>query len=233
MTPDSKGSSLPEDRLWQPVTVKWFCVIFGAALAYSIVRYHFASGVPWTHFPLFILNKATSLAAVVLVASSYLIGRVIRWYDGDPILKLVVIKFCGLMGFSLACIHAFFSVCLLNPAYFAKFFDDDGRLNLAGELGLACGVIALWTLALPAITTLPTMPKALGGIRWKRSQRMGYLCLSLVLAHVVAFGLQGWMTPAKWPWVLPPISLLAAIAAAVPLGAKIWRLSARRRDSDD
>lgn len=223
---------LPEDRLWQPVTQKWFCAVFGAALAYSIVRYHVASGVSWAHFPLFILNKATSLAAVVFVACSYLIGRVIKWHNDDPKLKLVVIKFCGLMGFSLACIHAFFSVCLITPAYFEKFFDDDGRLNLEGELGLAVGVVALWALAMPAITTLPMMPKAIGGVRWKRSQRMGYLCLALVLAHMVVFGLRGWMSPKMWPWVLPPISLLAAIAAAIPLAAKLKQLAESQNASE-
>ena len=143
MSDKNEGSSLPEDRLWQPTTAKWFGVVFGAALGFSILRYHITSEVAWAHFPLFILNKATSLAAVVFVACSYLIGRVIRWHNHDPKLKLVVIKFCGLIGFSLAAIHAFFSVCLLTPAYFGKFFAEDSRLNLVGELGLAVGIVAL------------------------------------------------------------------------------------------
>jgi len=224
MIEENKNSHLPEDRLWQPITAKWLGVIFGAALAYSILRYHIAGDVTWNHFPLFILNKATALAAVVLVACSYLIGRVLRWHNDDPKLKLVVIKFCGLMGFSLAVIHAFFSVCLLTPAYFAKFFEEDGRLNLVGELGLAVGVVALWALAIPAITTMPMMPKALGGIRWKRTQRMGYLCLALVVAHMVVFGLKGWLSPEKWPSGLPPISMLAVTAAVIPLAAKLWQV---------
>ena len=231
MDADNKSSSLPENRLWQPVTAKWFYAIFGAAVGYSILRYHITSEVTWAHFPLFILNKATSLAAVGFVACSYLIGRVIRWHNNDPKLKLVVIKFCGLMGFSLAAIHAFFSVCLLTPAYYGKFFADDGRLNLVGELGLAVGIVALWAVAIPAIATLPMMPKAIGGKRWKRSQRMGYLCLSLVVAHMVVFGLEGWLAPQKWPWGLPPISMLAVTAAAVPLLAKLWQLLGRRKAS--
>jgi DMSO/TMAO reductase YedYZ heme-binding membrane subunit len=230
MNTAKERSNLHQDRLWQPVTMRWFFVIFGAALAYSILRYHIAGDVSWAHFPLFILNKATSLAAVFFVACSYLIGRVIRWHNDDPTLKLVVIKFCGLMGFSLAAIHAFFSVCLLNPAYFAKYFDGDGRLNLEGELGMAVGVVALWALAMPAIATLPMMPKAIGGIRWKRSQRMGYLCLILVVAHMVVLGLRGWLTPAKWPWALPSISLIAAIAATVLLVVKMTELVRRRSD---
>lgn len=224
MTGNSPQSSLPEDRLWQPITAKWFCVVFGLALAYSILRYHIAGNEDWSHFPLFILNKATSLAAVAFVSCSYLIGRVIRLHNDDPKVKLVVIKFCGLMGFSLAAIHAFFSVCLLTPAYFRKFFAENGQLNLEGELGLAFGILALWALAFPAITTLPMMPKALGGIRWKRNQRMGYVCLAFVLGHMVVFGLKGWLTVEKWPWGLPPISMWAAIAAAIPLSVKIWSL---------
>jgi len=162
---ERKESNLPEDRLWQPVTAKWFAVIFGVSLGYAVLRYHATGEYGWNHFPLYILNKATSLAAVGFVACSYLIGHVFRWHNHEPGIKLVVIKFCGLMGFSLAAIHAFFSVCLLNPAYFSKFFLEDGRLNLTGELGLAVGVVALWALAMPAITTLPMMPKAIGGIR--------------------------------------------------------------------
>ena len=105
------------------------------------------------------MNKAVSLAATILVACSYLIGRVVRRYNDDPRRKLVVIKFCGLIGFSLAALHAIASLCLLTPAYFAKYFSDDGCLNVEGELGLVVGLVALWALSLPAITTLPMMPK--------------------------------------------------------------------------
>ncbi len=54
---------LPPERLWQPVTAKWFFVVFGACIAYALVRHHIAQGVAWRHFPLFILNKAVSMAA--------------------------------------------------------------------------------------------------------------------------------------------------------------------------
>ena len=215
-----KHSSLPPDRLWQPTTAKWFAVVFGASLAYAVLRYHLVGDVAWRHFPLFILNKATSLAAVVFVACSYLVGKVIHWHDHDRALRLVVIKFCGLMGFFLAAVHVFFSLSLLTPAYYGKYFDAAGRLNLQGELAMAVGVIALFFLLSPALTTLPMMPKALGGWRWKRSQRAGYVALSLVLVHLVVLGLKGWLAPKGWHGGLPPISLVAAVAALVPLLVK-------------
>jgi hypothetical protein len=34
-------------------------------VVFGIIRHHIAGDVEWRHFPLFILNKATSLAAVV------------------------------------------------------------------------------------------------------------------------------------------------------------------------
>jgi len=217
-------SSLPADRLWQPTTAKWFAAVFGGALVYAIIRYHLAGDVAWAHFPLFIFNKATSLAAVFFVASSYLVGKVIHWHDHDKALRLVVIKFCGLVGFFLAGIHALLSLSLLSPAYYGKYFDPDGRLNLEGEVAMVVGVVALFMLMGPAITTLPMMPKAIGGQRWKRNQRLGYVALFLVVVHLVALGLEGWLAPAGWNGGLPPISLVAVLAALVPLLVKGKRL---------
>jgi DMSO/TMAO reductase YedYZ heme-binding membrane subunit len=217
---NDEESNLPANRLWQPTTAKWFAVVFGGSVLYAIARYHVTGDVEWRHFPVFILNKATSLAAVIFVAASYLVGKIIHWYDHDKRLRLVVIKFCGLMGFSLAAIHALLALSIWNPAYFAKYFDDVGQLNLQGELGMAAGVVALFFLTSPAISTLPMMPKALGGKRWKRAQRMGYVSLVLVVVHLVVLGLKGWLKPQAWPAGLPSISLLAFIAALVPLIVK-------------
>ena len=220
--------SLPADRLWQPVTAKWFAVVFGGSLVYAIVRYHVAGDVEWDHFPLFILNKATSLAAVVFVACSYLVGKIIRWHDDNKRRRLVVIKFCGLMGFFLAGVHTLMALSVLTPAYFGKYFDASGRLNLQGEAAISVGVIALFFLMSPAITTLPMMPKALGGQRWKRSQRLGYLALILVVVHLVVLGWKGWLAPKDWPAAIPPISLLAVLAALVPLFVKGQRVHKKR-----
>ena len=156
-------------------------------------------------------SNEVAQASVVFVACSYLVGKVIHWHDHDNALRLVVIKFCGLMGFFLAAVHAFFSLSLLTPAYYGKYFDAGGRLNLQGELA-------------PAITTLPMMPQAIGGRRWKRGQHGGYVALSLVVVHLVVLGVKGWLTPRGWQAGLPPISLLAVVVALVPLLVKRKRV---------
>jgi DMSO/TMAO reductase YedYZ heme-binding membrane subunit len=230
---NEKHANPTSDRLWQPTTARWFAVVFGFSLAYAIVRYHLAGDVSWNHFPLFIFNKATSLAAVIFVACSYLIGKVIRWHDHDKALRLVVIKFCGLTGFFLAGVHAFLSVSLLNPAYYGKYFNVDGRLNLTGEVAISVGVIALFFLMGPAILTLPMMPKAVGGARWKRGQRMGYITLALVVAHLVILGLKGWLAPKGWHGGLPPISLIAVVAALIPLIVRRKLTQDRRRQEHE
>ena len=113
----SQHSELPPHRLWQPTTAKWFVAISGTSLLYAVVRYHIAGDVPWAHLPLFILNKATSLAAIGFLACSYLLGKVIHCHDHDPRLRLVVIKFCGLVGFFLAGAHALMSFRSLTQPF--------------------------------------------------------------------------------------------------------------------
>jgi DMSO/TMAO reductase YedYZ heme-binding membrane subunit len=228
---NSNVKELPRHRLWQPVTAKWFFWVFGVSVSYAVLRYHIVGDVGWQHFPLFIFNKATSLAAIIFVAAAYLIGKVIHWHDNDRYIRLVVIKFCGLIGFFLAGIHSLLSLALLSPAYFSKYFAADGRLNFEGELALAVGVVALFFLLGPAITSLPMMPKALGGIRWKRNQRLGYVALALVIVHLIALGLRGWLTPTQWQGWLPPISLIACAAACFPLLIK-KRLSRHSADKN-
>jgi DMSO/TMAO reductase YedYZ heme-binding membrane subunit len=226
--PADKHETLPAERLWQPVTAWWFAAVFGTSLLYAVVRYHIVGDVGWGHFPLFILNKATSLAAVLFVSSSYLIGKLIRWHDGDRALRLVVIKFCGLMGFFLAVAHAFLSLALLSPAYFSKYFAPDGRLNLQGEVAISVGVVALFFLLAPAIATLPMMSRALGSWRWKRSQRAGYVALTLVVVHLFVLGVKGWLDPGAWNGGLPPISLIALLAALIPLVVKRGRRASQK-----
>ncbi len=68
-------------------------------------------------------------------------------------------------GFFLAAMHAFFSLSLLSPAYYDKYFDDVGQLNLQGEIALSVGVVALFFLLSPAVTTLPMMPKLVPHLR--------------------------------------------------------------------
>jgi len=204
------------ERLAQPTTMRLFWLVMGLCLVYAGVRYHIAEAVPLAHAPLYVLNKAISLGGLAFLAMSYLVGKMagLRWDDRD--LELVVIKFCGLMGFSLIAGHVLMSLALLDPAYYAKFYGET-KFNLIGELSLSLGVFGLWCFAMPVITTLPYMYDELGADRWLRSQRVGYAGLMLAAGHVLVMGLNGWLRPGDWPAAMPPITALAFVVAVVPL----------------
>ena len=219
-------------RLVQAHTIRWFLLLFGLPLSYAVLRYHLFGGVEWSHFPLFISNKAVSLAAVFFIGMSYLVGKVVRVYEDDFPKRLILIKFCGLMGFSLALIHVASSLLLFSPVHYPKFFLETGRMTLTGELSMIFGVLSLWCLSVTALTSLPFMYDAIGADRWQRGQRLGYASLLLAAGHVFVMGVSGWLTPAGWHGGLPPISLVAFIAAAVPVLVKmLWNATPRNESS--
>ncbi len=53
----------------------------------------------------------------------------------------------------------------------------------------------------------------------------GVLLLALAAGHVLVMGLSGWLAPQGWPGFLPPISLVAFIAAVIPLLVKLFLLT--------
>lgn len=209
-----------ESRFLQPYTVQWLAPTGAIAFLYAILRYNVFDGVEWAHFPLFITNKALSLAAVFLIALSYLLGKFKSIGRDNPPKKLILIKTCGVIGFALASMHAFASLLLMNPIYYAKLYAADGRLNLTGELSLIFGVCALATLSIAAVASLPLMYEALGPQRWRRAQSAGYWTLALACGHLIVMGYEGWMEPALWPGSMPPVSLVALTAAMATLLTK-------------
>ena len=220
MTDQTSGEV--SERLLQPATARLFLLVMGPCLIYAGIRYHIVLDVPLAQAPLYILNKAISLGGLAFLAISYLVGKVagLRWDDRR--LELVVIKFCGLMGFSLIVAHVLMSLALLDPAYYAKFYAG-AKFNLTGELSLSLGVFALWCFALPVITSLPYMYEELGAERWLRSQRAGYAGLMLAAGHVLVMGVMAWLRPGDWPAALPPITALAFVVAMIPLVVRLIR----------
>jgi len=209
------------DRLVQPFTARWFLLLLGIALSYAVIRYHIVASVDWTHLPLFILNKALALAAVFFISMSYVVGKLIKTYSSDPPKQLILVKFCGLMGFSMAALHALMALLLFSPEYYPKFFEITGRLNITGELSMLFGILSLWCLSVTAITSLPFMIEAVGVDRWKRGQRLGYVSLLISGGHVLVMGLTGWLTPAGWHGYLPPVSLVAFSVVLLVLLVKV------------
>ena len=183
--------------------------LIALAFGYSIVRYNIIKGVSWDNFPLYISNKAISLSAVFLIASSYILGPLARFSPGVFASKLSMRKYLGLIGFGLGAIHAVISLLIFNPAYYAKYFQASGKLNLNGELALLFGVLSLFVFAIVAISSIPSVIESTDQTKWFKIQQLGYLALVFVGLHVLIMGLSGWFKPQDWPGGLLPISLVA------------------------
>ena len=201
--------------------VRWLFGIWGACLLYAIVRYNVFKGVEWIHLPLYIVNKSFAFGGLSFIAASYLSGKWIRVYSGDEKRRRSLAKFLGLTGLYFIGMHVFASLVMLSPVYYEKFFLATGKLNLIGELTLLFGVVGVGFLMFPAITTLPLMYEALGGVRWQRAQRMGYWTLAMAAGHTFVMGFSGWTDTSGWPGGLPPITMLGFLVAAAALTAKL------------
>lgn len=208
----TEESSKPQKVKWITLTLLFFTV-------YAILRYLVFKGVDPVHFPLYILNKVASISGLFLLATSYSIGKIKSWKFGSDQRNVQLIKFIGLMGFSLSAIHIFISLIILTPAYYPKFYHGE-MMNFSGELSMLMGVLSLFFFTIPAITTIPFMQEAVGIKKWQKRQRMGYFGLLTALAHVVVMGISGWFKIGTWPGYLPPITMIAAIIAIVPLYLK-------------
>ncbi len=188
---------------------------------YAIIRYHILKGVPWEQFPLFISNKAISLSAIVFIALSYALGSLARFWPKAFFNTLHLRKFFGLFGFSLAAFHSLTSLIIFTPAYYPKFFIDNDKLNLIGELSMLFGVLAFFVFTSVAYSSIPQVANSMNPKRWLIVQRLGYFGLILVFFHVLTMGIEGWLKPSNWPGGLLPISLIAAIVIFLTLFVKI------------
>jgi hypothetical protein len=191
---------MEKDQSWG-----WVIGIGVFSLLYAVVRYHLFKGVPWEHFPLFVLNKAVSLSSVLLLALSFLVGPFRR------LLGLTIapsgLRF-ALLALVLAFQHGLMSLVLLRTDLYPQFFRGP-NLNGTGEGSLLFGLIAFTAMAaLGVLSLLGTLKvplpsgKALAG--WLK-----YGCLGLTGGHVLVMGWENWLQPERWPGALLPISLLS------------------------
>lgn len=182
---------------------------FMASLAYAALRYHVFGPVPWKDLPFFIMNKAVSLCAFILLTLNFSVGPLNNLGVKVPIGWLNARKGLGMSGFVFVLIHAFLSFMLFKPAVYGKFFEGDGSLTLFAGMSMLAGVLAfvvLWGINLSFQTKL-SEDKAF--IRFITSRKFLLASLLLGALHLFFMGYKGWFTPSEWHGGLPPISLIA------------------------
>jgi hypothetical protein len=194
------------------------CRILGIivfAEAYALVRYAVFKGVSLNNWPLYLNNKALSLAGLTLIAASLALRRTSSENgsasNGRPPGVLL-----ARVGFALIGLHVLMSLPLLGPGYFPQFFAGD-KMNLTGELSLFFGVWSFGCCVGVAGLTLSGTVSKPSSARRSLIQRLALAALATAAGHVLVMGAAGWITPAKWPGGMPPITLLAFLAAVIPL----------------
>lgn len=170
-------------------------VSFGGALLYATARYNVFKGVPWADWPAYTVNKALAFASLALIVIAVFRLGIRRSTS-------VVMASAG----ALALAHALLSFALLNPHYYAKFFEGGALTFLAG-LSLTIGVAATAAMDLGA--------RRSGS--WRPGQRHAALALVAfaVGVHAALPAFTGWIAPSTWPGWMPPITLLSFLLGCV------------------
>jgi hypothetical protein len=170
---------------------------------YATARYHVFKGVPWRDWPIYTLNKAFALSALLLLVFS-----VIRRRSAPGHANARELTMAGVFG----AVHVMLSLTVFSPVYYERLFVQ-GRLTAAAGLSMVLGAIAAAVMAT--------------GTRTRGDQQTdGGVTILTILAFVVGLhamlqGFTGWFAASEWPGMMPPLTLvafllgLAAVAVAV------------------
>ncbi|NOR76280.1 MAG: hypothetical protein GQ525_14130 [Draconibacterium sp.] len=189
------------------------------SISYAILRYNIFGQVPWKDLPFYILNKAISLTAIILftvisIFKSLNKSRVHfaqKWIDSRTIIEPI--------SFSLVIIHVLISLMLFKSEIYAKFFEENGTINLLGGISMIAGIISfvlLWSLKQKSLANT------------KNSYTSNFfptifnVVMIFIMVHLFFMGYNGWVTPEKWHGGMPPISLIAFIFGSVGLLLKVF-----------
>jgi energy-converting hydrogenase Eha subunit A len=177
--------------------------VLAASFGYAVVRYHVFGSVSAEQLPIFVANKAISVASLVLLGLSRLVDEKPRR------------KWLGFVGLAGALIHLMMSLLVLAPAYLPKHFKPDGMMQWNVEASILAGVLSLVALLWlgfaagthPIERQRPTTSLVL---------RLGRIALGLTAVHALLLGYSTWAAVDQWPGSLPPITMISfGIAAAM------------------
>lgn len=167
-------------------------VVYTVSIGYATLRYNIFKGVPWTDWPLYVLNKAFAVASLAFLAISVLRYLYIQKYSNAKIFNFA--RFSGFL-------HIIISFALLNPIYYDKFFLN-GKLSFSAGISILLGAIAT------AFIFNKSVSKHLNNNPDAKIRVLSILVFIFGL-HTALLGFQGWIAPSDWPGYLPPITLIS------------------------
>ena len=215
-TPAEPGDPPPAYPAWR--TALLTAAVLLLCLLYAIVRYNLLGPVPIDQAPLYLANKAISLASLILIALAFTARRL------GPGSRLIWVRHerraLGMTGLALALLHTALSLMILNPTYFAKFYNDLGQFTAPAGVSMLTGGVALVLL----IGQGRVKAGGEADRAARRKLRLGAIgVLTLTAAHVLCMGLPLWLTPGTWHGHLPPITLISFALALIALGVGLLK----------
>mgnify|MGYP001047339730 CR=1 FL=1 len=189
-------------------------IILGTTIvctSYAVVRYNVAGDVPWKDLPVFIFNKGISLSSFVFLALCFCLGplRNLGFRISGRLLESR--KSLGLTGLIYSFAHFALSMSILNPVYFALFYEENGTLSLRGGFCLLGGVIGLVILWVYYNSFKVNAKKMCELLKIISSKRIIISIFFLIGIHLFFLGYSGWTSIDKWQAGLPPISLISFV----------------------
>ncbi len=160
--------------------------VVGFFSLYLITRRGYFFDAPVTADPLFVPNKAIAGAGMTLLAITFLLGPLSRYFDRWDHL-LAYRKEIGIVGGFLALFHAFTSYFLLPLKFPQEKYHLDNPYTLAGLIGVFL-LVFLFVLSLKKVISL------MDGRTWWFWQRWGLrLVIVATLFHVYMMKWDGWI----------------------------------------
>jgi len=168
-------------------------ILFILFYAYAVVRYHLGKQLNSDYF-LFVFNKAIAWSAAAFLGLSLM----------NFSKKLPSRKLFGLSAFGFGIIHIALSLYLGLHSNFPELYIQNS-LSEKGVLVLVSGLSSIAIMTFPFLTSIwpDKFPQ-----KWFH---YGKWALLINLFHPLIIGFSNWWTPLKWPYFLPPITLLIVL----------------------
>jgi len=167
-------------------------IVILSSITYATLRYNVFKGVSWSDWPLYVVNKAVALSAILLLAITVIRSRPASTSEQPPELRVAG---------TLALLHILISVSLLTPAYFPKLFEGE-RISVTTGFSILAGI---------GVTTAMLTGKGVPSIRGRLLPVLAFV----IGCHAALLGFTGWFVPYEWPGGMPPITLFSFIAGTM------------------
>lgn len=187
---------------------------FGGLVFLFVCYYYYFQG---DNFSLELINKATASTAIILMGASFaLSGLGFYWDFLDR--KVAYRKYLGLVGYFFVLWHG------LNSLYF-YFFANTGlekfilhkdwiilNFTINNRVPFILGALSLLIFTMMALISNNYATKKIGGVRWRKLLRVGYIALLFALIHFTIKNIEIWINWFKnGANTLPQISSLLAL----------------------